>query len=1068
MAKTSRNPEHYTVGIPKLFFFQQKSLEDDRIVDGVALMRAHIGLVDADSGSVLNANDISTCKTPEEILTEAYIGNIVSASLGGEISSVDHTASVEGRQEIDKVVLTRRGMDYTLGFDEPNKQNIERFFSGARVNFPTSKVCIGKTTARASQTSAPNFAEGEINLLDTHLTIVGKKLELLEDFVTNQLQLNGIILDPLKVGATQAQVNYGAVIYFVVSDLQRNEKVEVQLEAYRNKVVCAFFKYDPSVGRMRAQTWPASGMDTASYKYVSTTVDERLKVFNHPNAETIVGITTNSLLRTGNTAESGIETAAWAFNADTPATHQLRLPLAALMIPGSCGVTLRGKKYLPDSQTWVDTTESLYGFTQAPDATDTRTPIRTDVMPASGGTYQPFSLVAPLAAGDDVPPCTLRVEYGTVQTESDGTISGHASVMLLGTGSGGQAEFISGVAVDADFTVGTHYTITGLPAGVTAKLTKRSAAAADLSFTGTAAPSSGVFGIALTLNEAALHNVVAADFPTLTGGLSAPLASAINASITASGSIKGDSTNMLMVGKVVFTLAGSVGETVKFAAGVATLDTGYSVVGVPAGLTPVMTKVSDTVAELTLTGTPTATTTANLSVTFLDDAFTPKPIQQFVPSAVQAVTVAFAANDAALASNNTLTASQSTPGVITGNCAYTLSGMVMGVSPNFVASVNTGTAFTPGTHYTVTGVPAGLTAVLTKTSSTVATLTLTGTATTPTGVASIDVDLLDAIYANGIKVSDIINGNPAPVTIDFSGSTASGTIAWDGTFMGQADRSVSGYLTAILSGTNAALTDSIPNGSNFVLGTHYTVTGLPSGVTAKVTKATTNRVVVMLEGQAPAASTGPETPVAAPITFGITFKDAAYKTPLTSAKVTNNSRTNVRVNFPNSARVDTGESYFINPLTSYVNYRTGELVLSLTNMFISDSGMSVGARPLQTLEVSTSFHAIMGKDALWTGTVWAQFDESYSNMRVNRGRNEITGAAIIVHQNDVGVSMLQMIPRAVLRPDGTLDYSKEDWAAGSFVLAATKSPDAYIPNLSRIVRIPFGFSITYKFRRNDM
>ena len=100
--------------------------------------------------------------------------------------------------------------------------------------------------------------------------------------------------------------------------------------------------------------------------------------------------------------------------------------------------------------------------------------------------------------------------------------------------------------------------------------------------------------------------------------------------------------------------------------------------------------------------------------------------------------------------------------------------------------------------------------------------------------------------------------------------------------------------------------------------------------------------------------------------------------------------------------------------------------------------------------------------------MWVSNDGSYSNLRVNRGRNELTGTAIVVHQNDVGVSMLHMIPRAVLRPDGTLDFSKTDWAKGSFVLESTKSPDAVLPNLSRIVRIPFGFTLTYKYRRNEL
>lgn len=1065
MAMTSRNPEHYTVGIPKLFFYQQKNLEDDRIVDGVALLRAYVGLVDLGSGQVLNADDVSTCKTPEEILAEAYIGNIVSNSLGGEITTQEHTASVEGRQEIDKRILIRRSITYTLGFDEPNQQNLERFFSGAKVGFPLSKVCLGKTTARGSQAAAGDFAEGEIMLLDTHVNLVGQNLSLLEDMVTNQLQVSGINFEPLKIGVAQTQVMYGAVIYFIVSDLQRHEKIETKLESYRNKVLCAYFKYDTTTGKMKVQNWP-TGMGTANYTYVDTTIDERLKVFNHPEAETVVGVLTNSRLHTGNTAESGIESTTWAFNVDSPATHQLRLNLSELMIPGSCGITVSGKKYLIDSGTWVNATEILSAFTQAPDATNTRTPLRTNIMlegNVSGG--------GSTGGSTQVSTCAVTSEYGTMQMEGSNTITGTGTMVLSGqTVAGANAKFSTNVAANADFVAGTHYNINGVPEGITAKLTKKSDLLAELTFTGaanTATPS--VFGISVTLLSAAFSGVSASDFKSTTVKFSAPSATNITATIAKVSTLQGDRTNHIVTGEATFTLSGKVGDTASFTSDAAVLNKGITITGYDSGLTPVLTRVDAQNVKLSFTGAPNAITDMNLVVKFTEAAFTPTPVVQFIPSATQSIVVPFVANDAALAINNTLAADAGTAGAITGSATYTLSGAVKGVTAAFNSSVAVGNTLTAGTHYTITSVPAGLTAVVTKTSASVITLTFTGKATNATGVANIDLDFLDAAYASGLKASDITNGNPPAVSIDFDHpGTASGSIAWDGSYMGLADRTVSGYLTGVLSGTNATFTNSIANGNNLTKGVHYNVTGLPSGMTAKVTKSSASRVVVMLEGNAPAANTGEKTPVAAPITFSITFLDAAYSTPLTSATVTNNARSNVRITFPNAARVDTGSSYFIDPATSYVNHITGEVVLSLTDIFVSDSGMALGARPKQSLEVSASYHAVMGSDALWSGSMWVSNDGSYSNLRVNRGRNELTGAALVVHQNDVGVSMLHMIPRAVLRPDGTLDFSKTDWAKGSFVLESTKSPDAVLPNLSRIVRIPFGFTLTYKYRRNEL
>lgn len=88
-------------------------------------------------------------------------------------------------------------------------------------------------------------------------------------------------------------------------------------------------------------------------------------------------------------------------------------------------------------------------------------------------------------------------------------------------------------------------------------------------------------------------------------------------------------------------------------------------------------------------------------------------------------------------------------------------------------------------------------------------------------------------------------------------------------------------------------------------------------------------------------------------------------------------------------------------------------------------------------------------------------------MRVNRGRSEVNGCALVWHQNDVGVSMVHAIPKAVLRPDGTIDFAKDDWEAGSFVMDVIKDNTAVMPNLPRRLKIPFGITMTYKYRKND-
>ena len=91
-------------------------------------------------------------------------------------------------------------------------------------------------------------------------------------------------------------------------------------------------------------------------------------------------------------------------------------------------------------------------------------------------------------------------------------------------------------------------------------------------------------------------------------------------------------------------------------------------------------------------------------------------------------------------------------------------------------------------------------------------------------------------------------------------------------------------------------------------------------------------------------------------------------------------------------------------------------------------------------------------------------DGSNAVLRVNRGKSELIGTAIVVHHNSTGVSYVQMIPRAALRPDGGTDFSKDDWLKGSFILSLVKRDGAVFPNLPRRLAVPFGMLVTYKHR----
>mgnify|MGYP006991648420 CR=1 FL=1 len=102
------------------------------------------------------------------------------------------------------------------------------------------------------------------------------------------------------------------------------------------------------------------------------------------------------------------------------------------------------------------------------------------------------------------------------------------------------------------------------------------------------------------------------------------------------------------------------------------------------------------------------------------------------------------ANDlAALTWDNDLVGNKST-GAVTGSVTITLDSME-GEEVTFTDAVSNSSAFAPE-HYSIANVPAGLTAKLTKTSATVATLTFTGASTDKIDVTDIALTFKSAAF----------------------------------------------------------------------------------------------------------------------------------------------------------------------------------------------------------------------------------------------------------------------------------------------------------------------------------
>lgn len=368
MGAISRNPQFYTVGVPTLFFTPVNNWDDPHVVDWTALFRAYSGLTDP-NGQVLNMLANTTCLTPGDILKKAYVGNLASSEAGGEIKTVEHVASVLGRKEVDKLVVTRRSIEYTLGFDELNVGNMRNFFAADQVDYPTKDKVVAKTSAKAPQSAAVDFAVAEIEVVDNATSALGLNLDSLEATLTEKLMKQGCSFAPVAVGGTDYYP--AGVYYFVVADSQRNQQVDAALAPYRNKVICAFFKYDVAEGRMKVQAWP-SGMDSASYSYHDTTINARVKQLV-TDAAANIGIPTNDLLNDRTSLDAYSDSADWDINSSSPTSMSFTFQLPGHVARQATRVILQGKKW--DGSAWVDHSEVLFDYTQASAATSSETPL---------------------------------------------------------------------------------------------------------------------------------------------------------------------------------------------------------------------------------------------------------------------------------------------------------------------------------------------------------------------------------------------------------------------------------------------------------------------------------------------------------------------------------------------------------------------------------------------------------------------------------------------------------------------------------------------------------------------
>lgn len=427
------------------------------------------------------------------------------------------------------------------------------------------------------------------------------------------------------------------------------------------------------------------------------------------------------------------------------------------------------------------------------------------------------------------------VDYAPTVFTEDGNNNGAVGNTIAVTLTGGA--LFSNVS---PFVENTHYTVSGVPAGMSFSLTRDNATnlTATLGGAATAHANSNDTAIAFTLLNAAFEAVAVADVVGASTNLAVDFADAPTLNYTTTnfaetaanhGAVSGGTISL-----VAKQFAGAVGT--NYVAGGQ-----ISVQNVPGGLTLSIVKDSASQATLSFNGFATnhaaANSIANLSVAFLDGAFVGGNAAGVVGRSNTGLHVTFV--DQPVLSYTPATFSEATAnnGTIGNDVVIGLTGETF-----------TNASFSPGVHYTTSGVPAGLTFSLTRNSATQLTASVTGTATAHANANDTNMTLtfLTAAFTTVA---------PADIT------DSSKTLAFD-----FKDQPVIGYSRTVFSElSNGRINNTDPmvitlggdaftgsDGDEFYAAGKVTAANVPPGLTPVLTRTSATTLSAMLAGAATA------------------------------------------------------------------------------------------------------------------------------------------------------------------------------------------------------------------------
>ncbi|MCU0425938.1 MAG: IPT/TIG domain-containing protein [Candidatus Kapabacteria bacterium] len=418
---------------------------------------------------------------------------------------------------------------------------------------------------------------------------------------------------------------------------------------------------------------------------------------------------------------------------------------------------------------------------------------------------------------------------------NNGTIATSTHTITLGGTSWSQAVLSANV-----FRAGIDYTITNVPPGLSFNLVPISPTTAQMFFTGVATNHANINDAMLTLTftNAAVSGgnvsavlglspkVLTVDFNDPPQGAFALYSDTLFTETTANA---GQITTTRTV-----TLTGA-----SFVSGALTNGTHFTASNVPAGLTLTVTRLSATQVRLGFSGTASAHTAANSTdalLTFLPAAIQVGNVGIITNLSPRPLRVNFLDPYTATYSDTLFTEAIANDGTVPTTRTITLTGTTF---------TTTATTFVQGTHFNVSGVPAGLTLTVTKVSPTVARLAFTGTAAAHVNDAlNINLSFLNAALSVG-SAANVVGLTPRRLAIDFlppysavySGTTFVEAPANDGT--------VPTIRTLTIVGGDTLMGSGI-----LTSGVHFQATGVPAGLTFVLQKTSATTAQMYFTGTA--------------------------------------------------------------------------------------------------------------------------------------------------------------------------------------------------------------------------